>query len=87
MLMLKFVVSPAGVNTTAEVFTYITCMENPEQFVSIYRFKGFLEVDENNGSFFLMILLRAGICEDVDRRGLNPFWFGLRSFLAQGKFC
>ena len=45
VLMLKFVVSPPGVNTTAEVYTYIICMaltifsgmqytlENPEQFV------------------------------------------------------
>ena len=26
MLMLTFVVSPSGVNTTADVFTYIICM-------------------------------------------------------------
>ena len=60
MLMLKFVVSPSGVNTTADVFTYIIYMvltifiENLEQCVSIYRVKGFLEVDETNRSFFLV---------------------------------
>ena len=29
---------------------------------------------------FLMMRLRARICDDVDRRGLNPFWFGRRIF-------
>ena len=43
-LMLKLVVSPSGVNTTADVFTYIICMAYD-----------FLEVDENNGSFFLVV--------------------------------
>ena len=31
--------------------------------------------------------LNARICEEVDRMGLNPFWFGLRSSLAQGELC
>ena len=30
-------------------------MENLETCVSIYRVKGFLEVDENNDSFFLVV--------------------------------
>ena len=32
-----------------------------------------------------MMRLRARICEYVDRRGLNPFWFGRKifTFLAQ----
>ena len=66
MLMLKFVVSPSGVNTTIDVFTYIICMaltifsgmshaRRNWNCVSIYRFKGFLEVYENNGSFFLVV--------------------------------
>ena len=30
--------------------------------------------------------LKARICEDVDRRGINAFWFGRDIFLAQGEF-
>ena len=30
-------------------------MENLKRCVSINRVKGFLEVDENNGSFFLVV--------------------------------
>ena len=30
-------------------------VKNPEQFVSVYRVKGFLKVDENNVNFFLVV--------------------------------
>ena len=32
-------------------------------------------------------MMRLRACEDVDSRGLNPFWFWLRSSLAQGELC
>ena len=31
------------------------------------------------------IRLRARFCEDVDRRGLNPFWFGREIFSSSGR--
>ena len=48
MLMFKFVVPPGSQYWDA------IRMENPKQFVCIYRTKGF-EVDENSGSFFLVV--------------------------------
>ena len=89
VLILTFVVSPTGISTTEMFFIHYLYgfddllwdairMKNPEQFIYVYRVKGFLEVDDNNGSFFLVVshfLDDARICEDVDRRGLNPFWF------------
>ena len=63
MLMLKFVVSPSGVNTTADVFTYIICMALTIFSGMPYAWRiwnsVFLStesnVDENNGSFFLVV--------------------------------
>ena len=94
VLMLKFVVSPSGVNTTADVFTYSICMaltifsEMPyarriwnSVFLSTES-KAFLKSMKIMAASFLWFLIssvmriRARICEDVDRRGLNPVWFG-----------
>ena len=57
-------------------------MENVEQFVSINRIKGLLEVDENKGSFFLVV---SHFLEDADSRGQIRSGLGVRSFLAQGE--
>ena len=66
-------------------------MKNLEQFVSIYRVKGFLEVDGINGSFFLLVshflddASKSKNLQDVDRRGLNPFWYGRKFFFSSGR--
>ena len=92
VLMLKLVVSPSGVNTTADVFTYIICMAltifSGMPYAWRIRNRVFLSTGSKaflksmkimTASFwwFLvssMMRLKARICEDVDRRGVNPFW-------------
>ena len=62
-------------------------MENREQLFLSTESKAILKsmkIMVASSWWFLissMMRLRARICEDVDRRGLNPFWFGRKNFL------
>ena len=103
VLMLKLVVSPSGVNTTADVFTYIICMAFTifsgmpyawriwnSVFLSTesQAFLKSMKIMAASFWWFLissMMRLRARICENVDRRGLNPFWFGHKIFSSSGR--
>ena len=103
MLMFKFVVSPSGVNTTADVFTYIICMALTIVSGMPYAWRTWNSVFLSTESkaflksikimaapfwWFLissMMRLRARICEDVDRRGIHPLWFGRKIFSSSGR--
>ena len=98
VLMLKLVVSHSGVDTTADVVTYIICTAVAifsgmpyawriwnSVFLSTQS-KAFLtsmKIMSASYWWFLissMMRLRERICEDVDRRGVNPFWFWRKIF-------
>ena len=86
MLILKVVISPSGVSTTAEVFSYVICMaltifsgmthEEPTCLFIFTESKAFLKsmkiMAASSWLFLisLMMRLRARICEYVDRIGV-----------------
>ena len=99
--MLTCVVSPSGVDTTAEVFTCIICMAlmifsgmpywDESGTVCFYtESKAFVSMKIMAASFWWFLIssmmrLRRRICKDVDRRGLNPFWFGRKILSSSGR--
>ena len=103
VLMLKLVVSPSGVSTTADVFTYFICVAVTIFSGMSYAWRIWKRVFPSTESkaflksmkimafsfwwFFIssMMRLRARICEDVDGRSLNPFWFGRKIFSSSGR--
>ena len=102
MLMLKFVVSTSGGNTTTNVFTYIIwlwpsslgCHTHGESgtirfYLRSQRlFLKSMKIMAASFWYFLrysMMRIRVRIWEYIDRRGLNPFWFGRKIFSSSGR--